>query len=93
MSRNKLIKELKKKNPKLNQAELETVVDVFTNSISLALKNGQECEIRNFGSFRLKKLKASANLRNPKKNELIYRPERVKVKFKTSKKLNKFINE
>ena len=93
MSRNKLIKKLKKKNPKLNQAELETVIDVFTNSISFALKNGQECEIRNFGSFRLKKLKASANLRNPKKNELIYRPERVNVKFKTSKKLNKLINE
>lgn len=93
MSRNKLIKELKKKNPKLNQAELETVVDVFTNSISLALKNGQECEIRNFGSFRLKKLKASANLRNPKKNELIYRPERVKVRFKASKKLKELINK
>ncbi len=93
MSRNKLIKKLKEKNPQLNQAELETVIDVFTNSVSLALKNGQECEIRNFGSFRLKKLKASANLRNPKKNELIYRPERVKVKFKSSKKINKFINE
>ena len=93
MSRNKLIKKLKEKNPKLNQAELETVIDVFTNSVSFALKNGQECEIRNFGSFRLKKLKASASLRNPKKNELIYRPERVKVKFKSSKKLNKFINE
>ena len=93
MSRNKLIKKLKEKNSKLNQAELETVIDVFTNSITDALKSGQECEIRNFGSFRLKKLNASANLRNPKKNELIYRPERVKVKFKASKKLNKLINE
>ena len=93
MSRNKLIKKLREKNPKLNQVELETVIEVFTNSISDALKSGQECEIRNFGSFRLKKLNASANLRNPKKNELIYRPERVKVRFKASKKLNKLINE
>jgi len=93
LSRKKLIKKLKEKNPHLNQTELETVIDIFTNSISHALKSGQECEIRNFGSFRLKKLNASANLRNPKKNELIYRPERVKVRFKASKKLNKLINE
>ena len=93
MSRNELIRKLREKNPQLNQDELETVIDIFTNSISHALKNGQECEIRNFGSFRLKKLNASANLRNPNKNELIYRPERVKVRFKASKKLNKLINE
>ena len=93
MSRNELIRKLREKNPQLNQDELETVIDIFTNSISHALKNGQECEIRNFGSFRLKKLNASANLRNPNKNELIYRPERVKVRFKASKKLNMLINE
>ena len=93
MSRNKLIKKLREKNPKLNQVELETVIEVFTNSISDALKSGQECEIRKFGSFRIKKLNASANIRNPKKNELIYKPERVKVKFKASKKTNKLINE
>lgn len=93
MSRKKLIKKLKEKNPQLNQAALETVIDVFTDNITLALKRGQECEFRNFGSFRLKKLNPSANLRNPKKNELIYRPKRVKVRFKASKKLNKQINE
>ena len=93
MSRSKLIRKLREKNPQLNQDELETVIDIFTDSISHALKNGQECEIRNFGSFRLKKLNASANLRNPNKNELIYRPERVKVRFKASKKLNMLINE
>ena len=93
MSRSELIKKLKEKNPQLNKNELETVIDIFTESILCALKSGQECEIRNFGSFRLSKLKASANLRNPKKNELIYRPERVKVRFKASKKLNKLINQ
>ena len=93
MSRKKLIKQLKEKNPKLNKSELETVIDVFSKSIANALKTGQEVEIRDFGSFRLRKLKASAYLRNPKTNQLIYRPERVKVKFKASKKLNKLINE
>ena len=92
MSRSKLIKKLKERNPQLNQAELENIIDIITASISNALVRGQECEIRNFGSFRYKKLKASANLRNPKKNQLIYRPERVKVRFKASKKLNEIIN-
>ena len=93
MSRSKLIRKLREKNPKLNQSELEAIIDIFIDSISQALKSGHECEIRNFGSFRIKKLKASASLRNPKKNELIYRQERVKVRFKASKKLNKLINE
>ena len=93
MHRRKLIKQLKEKNPNLNQSELETVIDLFSESIKESLKKGQECEIRNFGSFRLTKLKANANLRNPTTKELIYRPERVKVRFKAAKKLNKLINE
>ncbi len=93
MSRSKLIKQLKEKNPQLNQVELENILDIFTESIKNALKGRQEVEIRNLGSFRLSKLKANANLRNPKTNQLIYRPERVKVKFKASKKLNRLINE
>ena len=93
MSRKKLIKQLKEKNPQLNLNELESVLNIFTESIINALKEGREVEIRDFGAYRLSKLKANANLRNPKTNQLIYRPERVKVKFKASKKLNKLINE
>ena len=43
MSRAKLIKQLKKKNPQLNHSELETLIDIFTNSIKQALIRGQEC--------------------------------------------------
>ena len=93
MSQEKLIKQLKEKNPNLSQTKLKNILNLFVVSIKQALKNGQEIEIRNFGSFRLSKLKASAYLRNPSTNELIYRPERVKVRFKASKKLNKIINK
>ena len=31
--------------------------------------------------------------RNPATNELVYKPDRVKVRFKASKKLNKIINQ
>tara|TARA_X000000950_G_scaffold280315_1_gene374704 strand:- start:1729 stop:2010 length:282 start_codon:yes stop_codon:yes gene_type:complete len=93
LSRKKLIKQLKEKNPRLNQSEIENVIDVFSKSISSALKNGSTVEIRGLGRWFHKKLKENFNARNPKTNELIYKPERVKIRFKASKKLNKIINE
>jgi len=91
--RKKLIKQLKEKNPKLNRSELEAIIDTFTNSISVALKNGNDVEIRGFGRWYLKTLKENYNARNPSTNKLIYKPERVKIRFKASKKLNKIINK
>ena len=93
MSRSKIIKQLKKKNPKLNQFELQNVIDVFSNCISIALKDSKSVEIRDLGRFSCKKLKENFNARNPATNELIYKPERIKVRFNPSKNLKKLINE
>ena len=93
MSRTKLIKQLKKKNPQLNQLELEYIIDSFSESIFSALKKGDSIEIRELGRWYCKKLRENHNARNPKTNELIYKPERVKVRFKSSKNLKKKINE
>ena len=93
MSRRKLIKQLKEKNPQLNQSELEVVVDTFTESISSALKSGKNVEIRGFGKWYTKILKENFNARNPATNELIYKPRRARVRFRASKKLKKEINE
>ena len=93
MSLKKLIKQLKEKNSQLNQSQLNTIINVFTVSISNALKNGKNVEIRGLGRWYCKKLKENFNARNPATNELIYKPERVKIRFRASKKLNKIINE
>ena len=93
MSRIELIKQLKEKNPKLNQSELKIIIDVFSECITKALKKGDIVEIRGLGRWYPKKLKENFNARNPATNELIYKPERVKVRFRASKKLNKLINE
>ena len=93
MSRTKLIKQLKEKNPSLNQSELKTIIDTFSESISNAIKKGDIVEIRGLGRWYFKRLKENFNARNPATNELIYKPERVKVRFRASKKLNKLINE
>jgi|TARA_E500000178_G_C16350105_1_gene457086 nucleoid DNA-binding protein len=93
LSSRKLIKKLKKKNPKLNNSELESIVNIFLADISDALKNQKNIEIRGLGRWYFKKLKENFNARNPATNELIYKPERIKVRFKSSKLLNKIINE
>ena len=93
MSRIKLIKKLKEKNPQLNKFELESVIDTFSETVSNSLISGKNVEIRGLGRWYLKKLKENFNARNPSTNELIYKPERVKVRFRSSKKLNKKINE
>ena len=82
MSRKKLIKKLKEKNPKLNNSELESIIDIFLDSISSALKNKINVEIRGLGRWYFKKLKENFNARNPYTNELIYKPERINIRFR-----------
>ena len=93
MSRTKLITQLKEKNPQLNKNELDAIIDIFSKNISEALKNGNSVEVRGLGRWYCKKLKENFNARNPLTNENIYKPERFKVRFRSSKKLNKIINE
>ena len=93
MSRPELIKQLKEKNPQLNQSDIEIIIDTFSEYISQSLVAGNNIEIRGLGRWYCKKLKENFNLRNPATSELIYRPERVKIRFRASKKLNKLINE
>ena len=93
MSRKKLIKQLKEKNPNLNQAQLETVLDFFSETISKTLKNGNTVEIRGLGRWYCKKLRENYYARNPATNKLIFKPQRVKVRFRASKNLKKIINK
>ena len=93
MSRNKLIKKLKDKNPELNRSELEITLDLFCDNIVDTLKSGNDVEIRGLGRWYCKNLKENFNARNPATNELIYKPERAKLRFRASKKLKKIINE
>ena len=93
MSKKKLIKQLKEKNPPLNQSEIETVINTFSQNITETLKKGNSVEIRGFGRFYTKKLKENFNARNPATNKLMYKPERVKVRFRPAKKLKQIVNK
>ena len=93
MSRPELIKQLKLKNQNLTRSDLETLVDVICKTIEDSLKDGKVVEIRRFGTFFIKKIKEKYSARNPKTKELIYVPEKNKVRFRASKFLKKLINE
>jgi integration host factor subunit beta len=93
LSRPKIIKQLKVKNPNLSRSDLEIIIDTICQNINLSLKKGEKIELRGFGTFFIKKIKEKHSARNPKTEELIYIPEKNKVRFKASKFLKKFINE
>ncbi len=93
MSRQLLIKNLREVNPELSQSDLESVIDTFSKSVEKALLSNQKVEIRGFGTFFKKKIKEKYSARNPKTGEIIYVPEKNKVRFKPSKKLTKILNE
>jgi nucleoid DNA-binding protein len=93
LSKKKLIKQLKEKNSPLNQSEIETVINTFSQNITETLKKRNSVEIRGFGRFYTKKLKENFNARNPATNKLIYKPERVKVRFRPAKKLKQIVNK
>ena len=93
MSRQKLIKQLKKRNPQLSIVELENVIEVFSKGILDAFLNKRSVEIRGLGRWYLKILKENYKARNPSNNKLIYKPERVRIRFRSAKKLKKIINK
>ena len=93
MSKQKIIKNLKNKYPKLNESELQKIYEIFCKSLQSALLNKRNVEIRGFGTFFVKETKEKFSARNPKTGELIYVPKKNKVKIKPSKKLKQFINE
>ena len=93
MSRLEIIKLFKEKNPKLSQSEIESIIDIFSKNLKKALNSGRNVELRGFGTFFIKKIREKYTARNPKTGEIIYVPEKNKVRFKASKKLKEFINK
>ena len=93
MSLPEITKKLKEKNLDYNNSDLIEFIKIFFEGLENALLKSQNVELRGFGTFFIKKIKEKYSARNPKTGELIYVPEKNKVRFKASKKLKKFINK
>ena len=93
MSKPKIIKELKTKNPNIKSEDLEKIFDLFLQEIMETLLNKKSIEIRSFGTFFVKEIKEKKQARNPKTGENIYVPKRNKIRFRASKRLKELINK
>ena len=91
MLKSDLILSLNKKYKDLSSDDIETVIDLFFKKMISSLKEGNNIEIRGFGTFSKKKNKAKY-VRNPKTNEKIFKQENFKIHFKIGKILHNRIN-
>lgn len=76
----------------LTQVDTKIVVESFLDSVSKALQDGTNIEIRGFGRFKVKK-KRARTARNPRTNQYIEVGEGFKPVFEASKELRNKINE
>ena len=94
MVRSEIISKLSNKiHQKIKKSELEKILNVIVNTIVNGIKDHKSIELRNFGRFSQKKIKAKLNARNPRTGEQIQTPERRSIAFKMSKKLKNKINK
>jgi nucleoid DNA-binding protein len=88
MNKKDLTQKIIAKYPDLGEALVERVVNLFFRNIAEALKRDYRIEIRNFGVFKLKKLK-DRELFDPKTGEYVHISSKNIPFFKCSKKLHK----
>ena len=92
MNKSKILEILQQKYPKLKIEEVETAFNIFTDEISKGLNNGDNIELRGFGTL-TKKINKEKFVRNPKANERVFKKNTFKLHFKLGKTLHKRINE
>jgi nucleoid DNA-binding protein len=68
----------------ITKIETEAVVNGFINTVIEALKEGENIELRGFGTFKVQS-RAPRTARNPRTNEELHVPARSVPVFKPSK--------
>jgi len=72
--------------PGITKKDCALVVDGFLNAVKLALQNGENIEIRGFGTFKVRRRK-TRTARNPRTGDPVDVPPRSVPVFKPSKHL------
>lgn len=76
----------------ISKQEAETGVNLFFRTIKEAILNGEEIELRGFGSFRFRNRGARLG-RNPRTGEPVQVPSKKVLYFKPSKLLKNMTNK
>ena len=91
MLKSHILEKLYKKHNNLSFEDIEILFNIFVKKISDSLKDGNNIEIRGFGTLS-RKINKEKMVRNPKTNEKIYKNKSYKLHFKIGKILHKKIN-
>lgn len=92
MLRSELINRLHDQNPHLSFQDLERVVGVILEEITVALERGDRVELRGFGAFSVRKRDARTG-RNPRTGETVSVPAKSVPFFKAGKELRARVND
>jgi DNA-binding protein HU-beta len=76
----------------LTKLETEAIIEGFFRTVIDALKQGNNIEIRGFGSYKVKK-KNERQARNPKTGEQVFVPEHYVPTFKFSKDFKEMVDK
>ena len=92
MNKSDLIIKITKIKPELNQKDANKIVNVFFNTIGLALSRNERVELRGFGVFDVKKRDARI-ARNPKNGTVVAVPSKNVAFFRMGKAMKDRINK
>ena len=91
MLKSKILEKLHQKYSNFSIEDIESLFDIFIKKISSSLKEGNNIEIRGFGTIS-RKLNKEKYVRNPKTNKRLYKEKSYKLHFKIGKNLHNRIN-
>ena len=91
MLKSQILEKLQKKHNNLSDDDIEQLFNIFIKKIINSLRNGQNIEMRGFGTLS-RKINKEKFVRNPKTNQKLFKNQSYKLHFKIGKILHKKIN-
>tara|TARA_B100000073_G_scaffold203734_1_gene168957 strand:- start:223 stop:531 length:309 start_codon:yes stop_codon:yes gene_type:complete len=91
MLKSQILEKLQKKHNNLSDDDIEQLFNIFIKKITNSLRNGQNIEMRGFGTLS-RKINKEKFVRNPKTNQKLFKNESYKLHFKIGKILHQKIN-
>jgi len=92
MTRSQFVRKLVQAHPTLHESEIEKVVTAFFDRITAALACGDRVELRDFGTFSVRRRDARMG-RNPRTGDSVAVAEKRAPFFKTGKLLRARLNQ
>ncbi len=91
MLKSEILEKLQNIHNNLSNEDIEILFNIFIKKMSKSLKEGQNIELRGFGTLS-RKINREKLVRNPKTNEKLFKNQSYKLHFKIGKILHKKIN-